>query len=65
VLIRVMALGLNRSEMFTRQGHSPNVVFPRMLGIEAVGTVAAAPGGEFVQGERVATVMGGMGRSFD
>lgn len=27
VLIRVRAFGLNRSEIFTRQGHSPNVLF--------------------------------------
>jgi NADPH:quinone reductase-like Zn-dependent oxidoreductase len=65
VLIRVKAFGLNRSEMFTRQGLSPSVRFPRILGIEAVGTVAAAPGGEFAQGATVATVMGGMGRDFD
>lgn len=65
ILIRVEAFGLNRSEMFTRQGHSPAVVFPRVLGIEAVGTVAAAPGGEFAPGQTVATVMGGMGRAFD
>ena len=25
VLVRVRAFGLNRSELFTRQGHSPNV----------------------------------------
>lgn len=65
VLIRVRAFGLNRSELFTRQGHSPSVVFPRILGIEAVGTVASAPGGEFQEGETVATAMGGMGRAFD
>ncbi|ODV10686.1 MAG: NADPH:quinone reductase [Rubrivivax sp. SCN 70-15] len=65
VLIRVMAFGLNRSELFTRQGHSPGVAFPRILGIEAVGTVEAAPGGEFAAGQTVATVMGGMGRAFD
>lgn len=65
VLIRVAAFGVNRSELFTRQGHSPDVRFPRILGIEAVGTVAAAPGGEFRAGETVATVMGGMGRAFD
>ncbi len=41
VLIRVKAFGLNRSELFTRQGHSPNVKFPRILGIEAVGIVEA------------------------
>ena len=60
VLIRVEAFGLNRSEMFTRQGLSPNVRFPRVLGIEAVGTVAEAPGGEFEAGDTVATVMGGI-----
>jgi NADPH:quinone reductase-like Zn-dependent oxidoreductase len=43
VLIRVMAFGLNRSELFTRQGHSPNVRFPRILGIEAAGLVEQAP----------------------
>jgi NADPH:quinone reductase-like Zn-dependent oxidoreductase len=65
VLIRVRAFGLNRSELFTRQGHSPGVAFPRVLGIEAVGTVAAAPGGEFEAGATALTVMGGLGRTFD
>jgi NADPH:quinone reductase-like Zn-dependent oxidoreductase len=65
VLIQVKAFGLNRSELFTRQGHSPGVKLPRVLGIEAVGVVAEAPGGEFHQGDKVATVMGGMGRQFD
>jgi hypothetical protein len=32
VLIHVKAFGLNRSEMYTRQGFSPNVQFPRVLG---------------------------------
>jgi NADPH:quinone reductase-like Zn-dependent oxidoreductase len=65
VLIRVKAFGLNRSEMFTRQGFSPNVAFPRVLGIEAVGIVEEAPGTAFAKGDRVATAMGGMGREFD
>ena len=65
VLIRVKAFGLNRSELFTRQGHSPNVKFPRVLGIEAVGLVEEAPGNEFQKGDIVATAMGGMGRQFD
>ncbi len=65
VLIRVKAFGLNRSELFTRQGLSPGVTFPRILGIEAVGIVEAAPGGEFPPGGVVATAMGGMGRQFD
>lgn len=65
VLIHIKAFGLNRSEMFTRQGNSPGVAFPRILGIEATGVVAAAPGGEFKEGEIVMTAMGGMGRDFD
>jgi NADPH:quinone reductase-like Zn-dependent oxidoreductase len=65
VLIRIKAFGLNRSELFTRQGHSPTVKFPRILGIEAVGLVEQAPGDEFHRGDRVATAMGGMGRQFD
>ena len=65
VLIRVKAFGLNRSEIFTRQGHSPGVKFPRVLGIEAVGVVEEAPGGEFQKGDVVASAMGGMGRQFD
>jgi len=65
VLINVRAFGINRSEMFTRQGLSPGVHFPRILGIEAVGTVVSAPGGEFEAGTTVATAMGGMGRDFD
>jgi NADPH:quinone reductase-like Zn-dependent oxidoreductase len=65
VLIRVKAFGVNRSEMFTRQGFSPGVRFPRILGIEAAGIVEQCPSGEFTQGDIVATVMGGLGRDFD
>ena len=65
VLIRIKAFGLNRSELFTRQGYSPNVKFPRILGIEAVGLIEQAPGNEFRRGEIIATAMGGMGRAFD
>lgn len=60
ILIRIKAFGLNRSELFTRQGHSPGVKFPRVLGIEAVGLVEDAPGGQFRKGQIVATAMGGM-----
>ncbi len=65
VLIRVKAFGLNRSEMFTRQGLSPNVKFPRVLGIELVGVVEEAPGGEFEKGAIVGSAMGGLGRDID
>lgn len=67
VLIHIKAFGLNRSEQFTRKGWSPDVQFPRVLGIEAVGVVEDAPGNEtkFFKGDTVATAMGGMGRAFD
>jgi len=65
VLMRVRAFGLNRSELFTRQGHSPGVKFPRILGIEAAGVVEEAPGNGFRKGDVVATAMGGMGRQYD
>src|SRR3954462_11164440 len=65
VLIEVKAFGLNRSELHTRQGLATGVTFPRVLGIEAAGVVAQCPGGEFALGQRVVTMMGGMGRTFD
>ncbi|MQY25872.1 zinc-binding dehydrogenase [Nocardia aurantia] len=64
-LVRVRGFGLNRSELRTRQGHSPNVRFPRVLGIECVGTVAASTDPALPEGTTVAAVMGGMGREFD
>lgn len=65
VLIRVRAFGLNRSELHTRLGLGHGVTFPRVLGIEATGVVAACPGGEFPVGQQVVAMMGGMGRVFD
>lgn len=65
VLMRIKAFGLNRSELFTRWGHSPSVSFPRVLGIEAVGVVEESPGDEFRKGDVIATAMGGLGRDFD
>jgi len=64
-LVRVMATGLNRSELRTRQGHSPGVSFPRVLGIECVGVVAASTEPSLPEGTTVAAVMGEMGREFD
>ncbi|WP_410874563.1 zinc-binding alcohol dehydrogenase family protein [Nocardia sp. A7] len=65
VLIRVKAFGLNRSELHTRLGLAEGVTFPRVLGIEAVGIVAACPGGEFPVGQQVAAMVGNMGRTYD
>jgi NADPH:quinone reductase-like Zn-dependent oxidoreductase len=65
VLVKVRAFGLNRSELMTRKGLSPSVVFPRVLGIECVGQVEQDPSGFFARGQKVASFMGGMGRDFD
>jgi len=66
VRIRVQAFGLNRSEYHTRLGFAEGVVFPRVLGIEAAGTVDWAPAGSGLErGQRVVTMMGGMGRVYD
>lgn len=65
VLIRVRAFGLNRSELHTRLGLGEGVTFPRVPGIEATGTVEKAPGQELEEGQQVAVMMGGMGRTFD
>src|SRR3989442_4131957 len=64
-LIRVKAFGINRSELHARLGLAQGVTFPRVLGIEATGLAAAAPGGDFEKGRQVAAMMGGMGRTFD
>ncbi|MCJ1244094.1 hypothetical protein MMC30_001292 [Trapelia coarctata] len=65
VLIKTKAFGINRSEMFTRLGLSPDVQLPRIIGIEAVGVVESSPDGTFKKGDVVATAMGGLGREFD
>jgi len=65
ILIRVKAFGLNRSELFTRRGDSPNVKFPRIQGIECVGLVESDPTNTYYKGQQVAAIMGGMGRLFD
>jgi NADPH:quinone reductase len=65
VLIKVMAFGLNRSELHMRLGLAEGVTFPRVPGIVAVGVVSKCPGGEVRPGQQVAALMGGMGRAFD
>lgn len=67
VRIRVMAFGINESEVTSRHGESgPDFSFPRILGIEAVGVVdAVGDDTDLSPGQKVATMMGGLGRSVD
>jgi NADPH:quinone reductase-like Zn-dependent oxidoreductase len=64
VRIRVKAFGVNESEVTTRKGESDaEVSYPRVPGIEGVGVVDEDSG--LRPGQQVATMMGGMGRSYD
>src|ERR1700749_2600647 len=66
VRIRVEAFGLNRSELKLRLGVSVGVSFPRVPGIEAAGTVHAAPADSgLAPGQKVVAMMGDMGRTYD
>lgn len=65
VLIKIKAFGLNRSELFTRRGDSPGVIFPRIQGIECVGIIEEDASHTYSKGQQVAAIMGGMGRFFD
>lgn len=65
VLVQVEAFGLNRSELHFRRGVGTSGSFPRIPGLEAVGTVVQAPDGDLTEGLRVAALMGGMGRTID
>jgi NADPH:quinone reductase-like Zn-dependent oxidoreductase len=67
VRIAVKAFGLNRSELHLRLGLAEgDVPFPIVPGIEAAGVVDAVDGAtDLVPGQKVVTMMGGMGRAFD
>ncbi|MGO4190060.1 zinc-binding dehydrogenase [Arthrobacter sp. YAF17] len=67
VRIRVMAFGINESEATSLEGESDaDFTFPRILGIEAVGVIdAVGDGVDLKPGQKVATMMGGLGRSID
>ena len=65
VLVKVKAFGINRAEIFTRQGDSPSVKLPRIIGIECVGTVENPSNSSFKKGDKVFSMMNGMGRKFD
>ena len=65
VRIRVEAFGLNRSDLHLRLGYATTATFPRVPGIECAGTIDDPAGTAFPRGQKVATMMGGMGRTFD
>lgn len=66
VLVKVKAFGMNHSEKVLRLGEieAEYIQKPIIPGIECVGEVADPSDSGFVKGQRVAALMGGMGRSF-
>ena len=64
-LVKIKGFGINHSEIFTREGKSPSVQFPRILGIECVGEVAQSSTPALAVGQKVVSIMGEMGRAFD
>ncbi|WP_436884015.1 alcohol dehydrogenase catalytic domain-containing protein [Mammaliicoccus sciuri] len=65
-LIKIKGFGINHSEIFTRQGKSPSVKFPRILGIECVGVIEETSEPDRLPiGQKVISIMGEMGREFD
>lgn len=65
-LVKVMGFGINHSEVFTREGKSPSVQFPRILGIECVGIIEETSDENLLPaGQKVISIMGEMGRAFD
>jgi len=63
VLIEVKAFGINRAETYMRRGLWGEVA--KVSGIECVGTIAEDPSGKYPHGQKVAAVMGGMGRTIN
>jgi len=61
VRVRVRAFGINRAETYMRRGAWGDVA--RVSGIECVGEVDFDPSGALRQGQKVAAIMGGLGRT--
>ena len=64
-MVKIKGFGINRSEIFTREGHSPSVKFPRILGIECVGEIEETTSSNLKKGQKIVSIMGEMGRAFD
>lgn len=67
VLVKVKAFGLNHSEQILRLNEiqADYIHKPIIPGIECVGEIVDPSDSHFKKGEKVAALMGGMGRSFN
>ena len=67
VLIKVLAFGMNHSEQVLRLSEieAPYIQKPVIPGIECVGEIADVSDSGWAVGQKVVSLMGGMGRSFN
>jgi NADPH:quinone reductase len=63
VVIQIKAFGINHAEMHMRRGEWAEAA--PVSGIECVGIVKSCPDGEFRIGDKVAALMGGLGRTIN
>ncbi len=63
ILIRVRAFGINRAETYMRRGLWGEVA--SVSGIECVGEIVEDSSGRYAPGQKVAAIMGGMGRTIN
>lgn len=63
VLVEIRAFGVNRAETYMRRGLWGDVA--AVSGIECVGQIAEDPSGHYRTGQKVAAIMGGMGRTIN
>src|SRR5262245_23970075 len=62
-VIQVKAFGINHAEMHMRKGEWAEIA--DVSGIECVGVIKSCPSGEFPVGTKVASLMGGLGRTIN
>lgn len=67
VLVKVLGFGINRAEVILRdyEADEDYIKLPIIPGIECVGEVVDPSNSQFVKGDKIAALMGGMGRTFD
>ena len=67
ILVKVIGFGINRSEVILRdyEADEDYINLPVIPGIECVGEVVNPSNTNFKKGDRVAALMGGMGRTFN
>lgn len=65
-VIHIRAFAVHRYEVLTREGGSPSVKFPRVIGVEAVGEVfEPSKNSNLKKGQKIVIINGGFGRQFD